>query len=661
MVRFAELTNHDCPLLRDTPEQSAQQLVELYNVAARLANDVAKSDIAVMFDREESRRLLKRLETVRNTLTRARYLVGFLGTSSAGKSTIFNRVLHQEIAKSGAGDATTSLPSRLRRADGANACRLMFLSLMQYEDRRKKLCLALGLGTPPTSNAELLSLLSQPIKQDEANARPLLEHDVAYLRSFLDSYDKFGKQRVKVEPVAWEVEFEKRADYINHGPEKEPISENRLLREAQLAIANERIPAELEMCDLPGLNSKRSVDTIITTDFLDELDGALVFVNVAENLFNANVSDILARLKQRFDGDLQGRAWVVFNKCDTLTEPHYQPPSGSSSIFDNIQKFLTENAIPVSQICFTSSRLHELVDAKTGVVDPARAADALFRHGKDAIPASCPPAMRPLFEELLKDGGVGRLRHLILTQIGNSVAGKIRESATTQLHDFQTELQHRVEVERRRLRGGRQLRMQALACRNTVLQLRQALGGRPEEFSLLAELAEHLRGKLDECLRQSPQYVDVLKTMSLEKLRDEFRLHVSLLSETLEGELRDDVIDKLYGEIAQRLESLPVVPVGEHPGGVQEAWQSFRAEDRAQGDWRGALFPDFESNELFRGLSDNRGYRGFDGEAYIALMDEKILTSVRQTIHGLRTRLRFRLRELEDELHLLILERNGTE
>ena len=106
------------------------------------------------------------------------------------------------------------------------------------------------------------------------------------------------------------------------------------------------------------------------------------------------------------------------------------------------------------------------------------------------------------------------------------------------------------------------MRMQALACRNTVLQLRQALGGRPEEFSLLAELAEHLRGKLDECLRQSPQYVDVLKTMSLEKLRDEFRLHVSLLSETLEGELRDDVIDKLYGEIAQRLESLPVVPVG---------------------------------------------------------------------------------------------------
>jgi len=656
MVAFRSITPAQCPLVRDLPGLPAASLVEQFNDALRKTEAVENSDIGGMMQRPEIQKLLVQLERIHATLTRPRYLVGFLGTSSAGKSTIFNRVLQREIARGGAGDATTSLPSRLYGSSSIDLCRLVYLSQPEYLDRRLKLAQALGLGTPPTANRDFLTLLAQPLAQrvqDDPNARPFLEHDVAYLRSFLESYDAHG--RAVVEPVSEvrDVPFDNRSQFINHMV-GEHGGDQLLLREAELLIANTRIPTELEMCDLPGLNSKRSIDTIITTDFLNLLDGALLFVNVAENLFNATVSEILVRLKQHFGGSLEGRAWVIFNKCDTLTDNHYHPASGTASVFDNIRKFLSENGVPISQVCFTSSRVHSLVDPTTGRADPQRVADALFRPIAELVPNTCPAEMRPLYEELLKDGGVGRLRDLILTQVGNSVAVKIREQSERALREYVAELEQRVETERRRIKGGRNLTLQAQICRATLLPLREALGERPEQFPLLAELAEHLRAKLEQVVRQSPEYLQVLRKLSQEKLQYEFPTHARLLAETLDAELQNDVVEKLYSEIGQRFVNLPAIPISRFPGGVHEAWQAFNREDRSNHDWRGKAFPRFESDELFQRISESRGFVALSGEAYLELIDEKINTAVRQTIHLMRTQLRMRLRQLEDELQLLI-------
>ncbi|VTR98098.1 P-loop NTPase family protein [Tuwongella immobilis] len=661
------LSAAECPLAQHLPEAATKQLLELFNSCVTRVDEVGR-DMSSFINRDDLSGLMHTLHRLRDGLTRERYRVGFLGTSSAGKSTIFNKVLKEEIAKSGSGDATTSLPSRLFRSPegGANSCQLVYLTPEQYLSRRKRLAQAIGIGTPPAPNAELLTLLKEPQSfraSDGGSSKPFLEHDLHYLTAFLHSYDQFGRTLVKAPVAAETVAFDARADFINHSSKggHNDASKNLLMAEARIQITNPNLPNNLEMCDLPGLNSKRTVDNLITEDFLQELDGAFVFVNVAENFFNASVSEILLRLKAKFGDDLSGRVWVVFNKCDSLSRAHYQPPANSNSVFDNIARFLKENQVPVSQICFTSAALNNLADATTGKADIFGVVLTLRAISEthtieEPIPANCPADFRPVYQSFLDDGGILRLRELIQHQVGKSVAAKMRADAEAELERFLSEFNRRVEIERRRTKGGRQMAGQALMCRNEIITLREALGGRSHEFPLMSELATFLREKLHAALFPDPNYHRILEKMSLAELRHEFQIHSTRLEETLHDVLTGDVIDKFYAEIAGRLEKLPPVEIGTQPGGCQGAWQVFRAADRRVEVWQNALFPTFQSTEFFDTLNANRNFDALSGRHYLDLLDEKIQTCVYQTMHSIRTRLRFRLRELERELNLLIIQ-----
>jgi hypothetical protein len=648
MSPYRSLSPADCPLLADDP--AGGDLVDLANGVARQLNDLAAGDLRSVLDRDDGRRLTVRFERAREHLARTHYRVGFLGTSSAGKSTIFNLVLKEKVAESGAGDATTSLPSRLRRRDGDRQCLLFYLTEAQYRDRLKKLCVEVGLGSPPDSEDELLALLAQlkptPGGAEEPGKRAVRADDLRYLKAFVASYKAYRSRVSAGPPTPVPVPFDDRSAYINHSDARRPDdpADGLLLAEAHLFIPNPHLPDRLELVDLPGLNAKRSVDGIITGDFLDELDGALVFVNVAENLSNAVVKNVLDRLAYRYGDELTGRAWVVFNKCDTLTESHYFPDPGRRSVFDNIRELLREAKVPVSQVVFTSRRLIE---------DPAPGAKLLGLPADQPVPATCPDELRPVWDELLRDGGVGRLRHLILNEIARSVAAQIRSAARAELTRLRDDVTFLAEAERRRRTGGPALRQKAVTCRNAVLWLRQGLAGRAGEFPVLAELRDHLRGTLARLLCPDDRHAETLKGMPPAKLEQQFHIDARNLDETLDHLLLNEVIDKVYQKLGEHLDPLPPVPVGKH-GGVSEAWQEFRRADRADPGWQ-AAFPEFASDEVLAGLG-GRGYQHFDGETYLDLMGEKVRVAVGQVVHGLRTRLRHRLGELEAELDCLLAE-----
>lgn len=647
MPPYRPLTASDCPLLAGS---DAADLVALANACTEALNQLAAGNLASVLDRDDGRKLLARFDRARGWLTRSHYRVGFLGTSSAGKSTIFNLVLREKIAESGAGDATTSLPSRLRRREGERECVLFYLTEDQYRDRLKKLCVEVGIGTPPEADDELLALVAQ-LKPtaggaEEPGKRPVRKDDIRYLRAFVASH-KAHKAKVKPGPAApVPVPFEKRSAYINHSDARSPDepAESLLLAEAHLSVPNPNLPDRLELCDLPGLNAKRSVDAIITGDFLDELDGALVFVNVAENLANAVVKNVLDRLAHRYGDDLAGRAWVVFNKCDTLTDSHYFPEPGRRSVFDNVRELLRESRIPVSQVVFTASKL---IDA-AGKLDRAAAAKQLGLPAEKAVPATCPDDLRPVWDDLLTDGGVGRLRHLILNEIANSVAAQIRFAAKAELARLRDDVAFLAEAEKRRRTGGPALRQKAVTCRNTVLRLREGLAGRANEFPVLNELRDHLRGKLAQLLCPDDSHADTLRRMSASKLEQQFAVDARNLDETLAEVLIDEVIDKVYQRVGEHLDPLPPVPVGKYAA-VGEAWQDYRRADRT---W--VSCPRFASDELFAGLTDPGGYQQFDGDTYLDLMGEKVKVAVAQVLHGLRSQMRSRLGELEAELDRLL-------
>jgi GTPase SAR1 family protein len=653
LTTFRPLTLADCPLLADSFE--APELLELANQIAMHFTQLSTGELRAALDREDGQKLQQRFRAMQDRLTRSHYRVGFLGTSSAGKSTIFNLVLQEKIAESGAGDATTSLPSRLRYKVGDKTCQLIQMTRDQYRGRLEKLFAAVGLGSVPDAPEEQLALIDQlkPTPEGaDASGRVVRLDDLRYLKAFIRTYQLHGS-KLGTPPKA--VPFDQRSNYINHSDQRSPDapSESLLLIEAQLFIANENLPERLELCDLPGLNSKRTVDNIITQDYLDELDGALLFVNVADNLMNAVLVDMIAKLTYRYGDDLCGRAWVVFNKCDSLTESHYFPESGRRSVFDNIRELLTKSKVPLTQVCFTSRRLVD--NSKEGPVELSKAAALMGLPESQAIPSTCPDEMKPIWVELLQDGGVSRLRKIMLEEMARSVANQIRLTAKQELTRLKDDVTFFTEAEKRRRTGGVALRDKATQCRNRILQLREGLASRATELPALAELREFLRGKMANLLCPDSSHADTLKRMSISKLEQQFRIDAPNLEDSLNELLVNEVLDKVYAKVGEFLEPLPAVPVGRF-GGLGEAWQEFRNQDRKNLTWGEGIFPSFRSTELLNRVSDSRSFQHFDGEIYLDLMGDKVRVAVGQVIHGLRTRLRGRLGELEEELDRLLVE-----
>ncbi len=179
---FAAIDPKDCPLLADDPA-GAGELLGMANDCGRLLAELAAGPARAVLDQDAGRKLVVRYAKVRDLLTRATYRVGFLGTSQAGKSTIFNRVLKGSVAVSGGGKATTSLPSRLRKGP-AERCDLFYMTLAQYKDRLRKLCLEVGISDSNVPEETLLEQVSQ-LKPTSAGAgdgqRRIRADDIEYL------------------------------------------------------------------------------------------------------------------------------------------------------------------------------------------------------------------------------------------------------------------------------------------------------------------------------------------------------------------------------------------------------------------------------------------------------------------------------------------------
>jgi len=218
------------------------------------------------------------------------------------------------------------------------------------------------------------------------------------------------------------------------------------------------------------------------------------------------------------------------------------------------------------------------------------------------------------------------------------------------------ELAHKVETEERRLQGGRQQLDDAIQCHDTVQELLLEIGSNTDFFR---PLAEHLQQKLYEKVVTGEQRKRVIEAMSVDELAKQFQLHGKLLEQELDDQINVDVIDRLYGEVGERLYGLPNVPLL-RSAGPHDAWQEFRKQDRDPHGWRRREFPNFRSEELFEGLTGAQVFSGFDGPAYLTLMREKIRVGVHQVMHAIRVQMRRRLKSMERELAMLIYKPEPT-
>lgn len=636
----------DCPLLARYGGADVDALFARYEAAAAeyhaVAADrqLAAAAAAGRFD--DARRLLAR---ARELMTRRRCAVGCVGVSQAGKSTTINNVLGEELCKPGSGDACSSQPSRIVRAD-RRGLDVEFLTRARLDERLQTLCGALGLGTVPP-DAELERLLARPdFRPADGPEPPRFREDVAYLRQLLAAARSHPDRLADPPRVLADLPFADRYRYTTHTAPGGLGSEALLIREARFRVDTPALPPDLELCDLPGLDSRRTADDAVTWEYLRHLDGTFLFVNVGGNLLSESMLRVFDHLGRAF-GALGGRAWVIFNKMDALTRDHFRQ-GGQDNVFVTIRTVLDRVGVDPAHAVFACKKVF---DAAAGGAPPAVAASILGQPADAPVPATCPPELRPAWDDLLHDGGVARLKRLMLREVAETLAGQIRAEAGRALDEFSAALAARAAAERKRLKMDRAALQAAVICHSTVLGLRAALAARPHDFPVLFQEGEVLRGALAR-LFEPAAATELLPHLSAGELVRQFRTHARLLTDTLDAELSGDLIGRVYQAVGDRLAALPEVQAGPAQQSCQEAWRRYAREDRDDPGWRRAGLPGFASDDLAGWLADPTG-DGTGPGAYVPLMREKIDAVVRRAVHLLRTRLRSRLGELAGELELL--------
>ena len=650
----AVLTLPECLLLKEHLPEQAGNTIERFNASVRkLCEVVANPVLSVLTHSDKLDESIKSLKDVRSELSRSRYAVGFIGLTNAGKSTTINNVLGQIVCKpGGAADPTSSQPSRLLSSD-RESLDVEYLTEKKFEARKQSLCAAIGLSTPG-SNEELIEQLNKPekLQQESGIERPRLKEDVAFLKEFLAS--RASNRSILASPPKIEIglPYESRYDYTAHGGGSG--SKGLLVREARFHICNDRLPRLLELCDLPGLDSKRSIDDIVTEEYLPDLQGAFLFVNVAMAIGGAGLVSTLRMVTQSFRGSISRRVWLVFTKMDSLARTHFQKQGGN--IFSTITDLLEKTGISADQVCFCSNKLAEgrTENASVSLEEQmAMSARMLCQTPEQPFPEVCPQNLRSAWEELLSDGGIERIRRLMNQDVAKTLSSEIQSDAIRRLVDFDDQLERAVEAERARQEGGAELLEHVNLCLQTVLDLSNRLGRRLSGFDLLLQLGEQLRGSLNGMFER-PEQIQVLNQISHDQLASQHKLHTKLLNNQIKTEMAEKIVGITFRYVSERLSALPRVPIGPGRQGCHALWDEFSRKDITDPSWHSAQ-ADFESSE-FAAWLEALSNGNFDGTLYRELMLEKIRSTIYRSVQTCRVRLRIRLRELEKQLHLLTTE-----
>ena len=643
-----DLRPDECPLLTRHP--SGADLVRAFNeVAVDLRAARADPEVGPLVGSPDfARAVSDPLRRVRRDMARPRYTVGFIGLSQAGKSTTVNNLLGDpDVCKSGSGVATSSQPARLLRAP-ARGLDVVYLTAAEYAARRLKLCQEIDLVNPGTDD-ELLKQLADDAVFEAVRDKPRLKKDREYLKTLLHAARMYGATHLTADGhEERNLPFADRLKYTTHSAGA-PEDRTLLIKEARLHLDLPALPDDLELCDLPGLGSERTVDDVVTFDYLPHLNGALLFVNASMNMRDISLTDAINRFRRAFEGAVAGRAWLVFTRMDGLTDAHFR--TGGENFFTVVRGLLADNGVPLGQVCFVSNELTKDLLEEPAEARPAWAAKRMRQSADRPVPETCPPELRPAWEALLADGGIGRLRTLITDDVAESLAAEIRAAADRDLKHVRRELDKRVAAEKARLAGGSQLYEKVYTCRAAVMSLVQSLTDEPGGFGM-AQTAEEFRGRLRRLL-DNDETRRVLAGLRPDKLPNEFRQSSRLLAKTFQAEVLAKILEPAYEQVGQRLDGLPRVPLGA-AGTCRDAWQAMRDEDGAPAAAAWSGLPRFESDEVAVWLTAAAADDStVTGAVYLDLMCHKVNATVHATMHALRGRLRARLGEMAEDLERL--------
>ena len=279
-----DLEGKDCPLLKKYPDRLVVVL-EKFNAAVEIAKQLA-AKFADMLDQQKVKTALDLLSSTHKALITERFKVGFLGRFQSGKSTMLNNVVGQKISPVGGGGACTSVVTRLIVGPPEKEAELtlVYFTEDEYRDRRKILCEWAQLqNSAGRSEEQLLEMLQNPppLGRSRRAARPVRQKDIPYLRAFLQSYADNVRNGITWSQAQAYKDYRpfdrENAKTLAHPDEDDYDqilpSPYLLLAESTIMFPTGQWDPEVELVDCPGLGSGRSVDDLLTTKYIQELQG----------------------------------------------------------------------------------------------------------------------------------------------------------------------------------------------------------------------------------------------------------------------------------------------------------------------------------------------------------------------------------------------------
>ncbi len=404
------------PLNPDECRLMPRDLVEQYNTLARVLETV-QNGIPRLARLVED--LLGEMAFLRNRLKRQRYQVGFLGHTGVGKSTTFNCILDvvddvkRRPSDQGHGEPTTSVITRLCSQSGS-PCRdeleLRYISEERYRFKRDKVCEAVGMPAD-LSDEDLLRHLPELESKIARGEKLALSEDPKYLRKLVGSYlahrSKVGsppesKDYNRLDPQGKPERFK----YLNHDPRDLSPSPYLLLEDVLIKFCTSEIHPDLEIIDLPGLGAHVSIDTILSRQALEDLDGGLVFVNVIDR-GDETAARIVAGLRELFRGDFAGRVWLVLTRFDGLGEEFVKGKGSTGDTgFDGVDRLarnfgVLDPARGLCQVFLVSNHLFRKGERENGRLRQRSAAAMIGFPAEPIIPPQVEqyPELVPAYQE----------------------------------------------------------------------------------------------------------------------------------------------------------------------------------------------------------------------------------------------------------------------
>ena len=224
--------------------------------------------------------------------------------------------------------------------------------------------------------------------------------------------------------------YEDRARILSHDARDESPSGHLLLADAVIDFPTTSISDKLELIDLPGLGSAESLDTYLTRSSCAAGRRAAVHAGQGGRAGRRHEWPGLRQLGlPQYLGDFQGRLWMVVTYFDGLSDKAVEGTHLGRSVFDAIADLARKRRVPLSQVCLVSNQIFKRSRDPGRVFTRDAVLDILGLPPVPDVPPQLAryPEMAAGFEELFKDGGIGRLRTLLCRELVGRVGGRLEQ------------------------------------------------------------------------------------------------------------------------------------------------------------------------------------------------------------------------------------------